>query len=65
MKRSDLTHVIFLVCVKHGLKLHRTEELISWVYNYDTCFFFVFCTYDTGSASFFADERKSEVSSVY
>ena len=65
MKRSDLTHVIFLVCVKHGLKWHWTEELISWVYDYDTCFLFVFFTYDTGSASFFADERKSEVSSVY
>lgn len=65
MKRSDLTHVIFLVCMKNRLKLHWTEELISWVYDYDTCFF-VFFAYDTGSASFFADERKSEViSSVY
>ena len=62
MKRSDLTHVIFLVCMKNRLKLHWTEELILWVYDYDTCFF-VFFAYDTGSASFFADERKSEVSS--
>ena len=48
----------------------RTKITLDWGVNLVGLwlwymFFFVFFTYVTGSASFFADERKSEVSSVY